>query len=72
MDNLRSRVDRAVGSKTQLLSQLEKEFGGTSLKEARKKLAGLEKQLATAEESFESLLTAYEEEWGESLKDSDE
>lgn len=62
-------VDRARGALDQMLKQLRDEFGCKDLEAADRKAKLLEEQAEAAEEEYNDALQAFEEEWGEVLKE---
>lgn len=56
-------AERAQGAFDQLMEQLAEEFGCSSLKEARKKLARLQAEEEKASAEFEQALQEYRDKW---------
>lgn len=56
-------ADRAEGALQQVMNQLKKEFGCTTLEDAKKKLDILEKQERKAEIEFEKLINEFALQW---------
>lgn len=68
VEQLQTDADRAEGALDQLLSQLKKEFGCKSLKEARILLRKLTTELEQLEHDSRTKITAFEEKWSERLR----
>lgn len=58
-------ADKAEGAFEQAMKALEKDFGCTSIGEARQLLADLEKREAKAVKAFNTALAEFEEKWRE-------
>ena len=63
VEEAKSAAERSRGALTQLLTQLEEEFGCASLKEAKAKLEEFEAKKDEAFEKFERALKQYERKW---------
>lgn len=67
-DKFQREYDRALGQQDQLVEQMGQEFGFTSLKVARKRLAEMEKGLATDDEALDKLMRIFMDDFGEKLE----
>jgi hypothetical protein len=65
VEKLQSERDKAAGVLEQLKEQLKKEFGLSSIKEAKALLRELEHEREEAEKQFNKDLKAFEKEWEE-------
>ena len=63
VEQTKRRHDQAVGAKDQLLSQLQSQFGCSTLQEARAELEKRETIAKKRRERCEAALTAFEEKW---------
>jgi len=63
VERAQQEADKAEGALEQVMKQLKKEFGCSTLEEAKKKLKVLEKQKQKAEKDFEIAVEEFEEEW---------
>lgn len=68
MDKARREKDRASGSLGTIKQELREEFGCSTLKEAKNKLAELEQQQEEEEEKYQRKLEAFEKEFGDLLE----
>lgn len=67
VDRLQSKYDKAQGVYEQLMSDLAKEFGVTTLKQAKSKLQRMRDDLEAEETQFSKTIEEFEEQWGEKL-----
>lgn len=65
VDQSQQEADKAEGALEQVIKQLKKEFGCTTLEEAKKKLKILERQQQKAETEFGDAVEEFEEKWDE-------
>lgn len=65
VEQAQQKSDKAEGALEQIMEQLKEKFGCSTLKEAKKKLALLEKQEREAKEEFETAIEEFEEKWEE-------
>ena len=63
------KATKAEGALGEVKKRLKKEFGCSSIKEAKTKLAQLEKQKEQAEKKFNKELKTFKEKWDEVLND---
>jgi predicted nuclease with TOPRIM domain len=66
------KADKAEGALEQTMLQLKKEFGCTSLKDAKEKLAELEKEKSKLEKQFAKAVEEFETEFSDKLNEEDE
>lgn len=66
-DDATQNAARAEGALNQIIKQLKSDFGCNSFKEAKEKLASLEKEKNDSYAAFEKALTEFEEKWQASL-----
>ena len=66
-DGARAARDKATGQLEAAMERLQNEYGCTTIEEAEKKLAQLDRDAAKAEAGFEKTVTAFEEGWDERL-----
>jgi len=69
LEQKQQELSRAEGKLESLMEQMEKDFGCSSIKQAKTMLAKLEKQEEEAKQKFEEALEEFEEEWGDQLHD---
>lgn len=58
-----SEAERAEGALTEVLARLKRDFGCSSIKDAKRKLQELENDSETAKERFETALTEFKKEY---------
>lgn len=68
VENMERLAQQAKGELRQLTKQIKEEFGCGNLKEAKAKLAELQKAEIEAEEKFDKAYAAFQEEWGGKLR----
>ena len=70
VEHHQTEANKAQGALEQLMAQLEKEYGYSTIKEAKAGLAERQVKLTEAEEAYNTALKDFEEEWGDQLDDS--
>lgn len=71
VENLKRQEAKAQGALGQLQSQLKKEFGCATIKEAKKLQLKLEKELEKAEKEYEVALKEFRNKWKDKLEDEE-
>ena len=67
------QANRAEGALGETMKQLKREFGCSTLSEAKKKLKQLKKEEETSKKKFDSAFEQFEEDWsGKLIDDEDE
>jgi len=66
---LQQKADQAEGALGEVMKQLKRDFGCSTLVEAKKKLKQLEKQEASSQKEFDSAVKKFEEDWEENESD---
>lgn len=66
-DSLTNKINKARGSIDTIKTQLEKEHGCSSIKEAKRKLQTLHDELEQSEAMLKKELAQFEKEWGDKL-----
>lgn len=69
VESAQQQADQAEGALGEVMKQLKKEFGCTTLKEAKKKLKQLERQKESSKEDFETAVEKFEDDWSEKLEE---
>ena len=67
-DSLKRDADRASGAFDEALAQLKKDFGVSTIDEAKALLEELQTKDTKAEQKFKAALEAFEKEWGDVLR----
>jgi len=65
VEQAQQEANKAEGALEQVMKQLKKEFGCTTLEQAEKKLSILEKQEQKAKIEFENAIEEFEEKWND-------
>jgi len=63
VESAQQKADQADGAIGEVMKQLKKEFGCSTLNEAKRKLKQLEKQEVESKEKFDSAVEKFEEDW---------
>ncbi len=69
VEQLRRKADKAEGALSELMKQLKKEFGCSTLKEAEKLLTKWEQQEQEQLTELEEKLEQFKQEYGDALED---
>lgn len=64
---MRAGRDRAQGALDQQMKKLKEAFGCDTIEQAKEKLAGMEKEEAIAEATYDANRIAFDEKWKEKL-----
>jgi predicted nucleic acid-binding Zn-ribbon protein len=67
-DQLKQQISRAEGALEQHMTRLKKEFGCSTLADAKRKLKELETAAEEASEAFDTAAAEFQEEWGDKLE----
>ena len=70
VESAQQKADQAEGAIGEVMKQLEREFGCSTLNEAKRKLKQLEKQEVESKEKFDSAVEKFEEDWPDESDDS--
>lgn len=68
VETAQQRADQAEGALGEVTKQLKKEFGCSTLSEAKKKLKQLERQEASSKEEFDNAVEEFESKWNKNLE----
>lgn len=63
VESAQQKADQADGAIGEVMKQLKREFGCSTLNEAKRKLKQLEKQEVESKEKFDSAVEKFEEDW---------
>ena len=69
LENVERDKARLGGMAEQILQRLREEHGCSSLKDAEKKLARLDREAAKLAEEFEQAMEKFQAEWGDNLEE---
>ena len=67
VESAQQQADQAKGALGQVMGQIKKEFGCTSLKQAKIKRRQLEEQKVSSKKAFDKAVEKFEEDWSEEL-----
>ena len=71
VDKLKQKLQRTKGSRDTLAARLKSEFGCSSLKDAKTKLAELKREVTTLKQEKEQKLSDFAEQWESKLEELD-
>ena len=67
VESAQQKADQADGAIGEVMKQLKKEFGCSTLNEAKRKLKQLEKQEVESKEKFDSAVEKFENDWPDEI-----